>query len=161
MEAFSSLTNDQISFLRGISTTSARYLVVGGYALRHYNCFRRTDDLDIFLERSEPSVDALLFAMSRLNTGDLSKVREHLLREEKKVVWNGVDIFTTMRRLEFQNLFVGRAQVLYEGIHIPVISCDHLKLAKRIALEDPERSSRWHIDREDLECLERQHGKVD
>lgn len=160
MEAFSSLTNDQISFLRRISGTSARYLVVGGYALRHHNCFRRTDDLDIFLERSESSVDALLFALSKLNTGDLSKVREHLLREEKKIVWYGVDIFTTMRQLEFQDLFCGRAQVLYGDIHIPVISCHHLKVAKRIALGDPERSSRWHIDRGDLECLEKQHGKT-
>ncbi len=161
MEAFSSLTGDQTSFLRAISVTDARYLIVGGYALRHHNCDRRTEDLDVFLERSEPSVDALLMALSNLRTGDLSRVREHLLREEKKLVWNGVDLFTTMRQLEFENLFNKRAQASYRGIQIPVISCHHLKLAKRIALLDPERRSRWHIDQEDLECLERQHGEAD
>ncbi len=161
MEAFSTLTGDQTAFLRAISTTDAHYLVVGGYALRHHNCGRSTSDLDVFLERSEPSVDALLRALSSLKTGDLSRVREHLLREEKKIVWNGVDLFTTMRQLEFHKLFNERARASYGGIEIPVISCHHLKLAKRIALSDPERKSRWHIDREDLECLERHHGKAD
>lgn len=161
MEAFSSLTGDQISFLRAISITDARYLIVGGYALRHHNCDRSTDDLDVFLERSEPSVDALLSALWSLKTGDLSKVRKHLLREETKIVWYGVDIFTTMRQLEFQDLFNERARVSYKGIEIPVISCQHLKLAKRIALSDPERTLRWHMDKADLECLERHHGKAD
>ena len=161
MEAFSSLTDDQVSFLRAISNTDARYLVVGGYALRHHNCPRRTEDLDVFLERSESSVDALLVALSSLRTGDLSRARQHLLREDKKLVWNGVDLFTTMRQLDFQVLFNECARATYKGIQIPMISCHHLKLAKRIALNDPERMSRWQADREDLECLERQHGKAD
>jgi hypothetical protein len=161
MEAFSSLSSDQIAFLRAISRTPARYLVVGGYAVRHHKCFRHTEDLDIFLERSESSVDALLLALSSLDTGDVSKVREHLLREEKKIVWNGVDLFTTMRQLEFQNLFDERVQVPYSDICISVISRHHLKLAKQIAIDDPERSSHCHIDREDLKCLKRHDDNVD
>jgi len=36
-----------------------------------------------------------------------------------------------------------------------ILRSDERKLAKRIALEDPERSERWAIDQEDLVCLEK------
>ena len=155
MEAFSSLTVNQVAFLQALAGSSARYLVVGGFAVRYHQCIRHTEDLDIFLERSEPSVDALLSALTRLHAGDLRNVREHLLRQETKITWNGVDLFTTMRKLAFEYLFNGRIEVAYNDFHVPVISLHHLKLAKRIALEDPERSERWAIDQEDLVCLEK------
>jgi len=60
-----------------------------------------------------------------------------------------------MRKLEFEYLFNGRIEVAYNDFHVPVISLHDLKLAKRIALEDPERSERWAIDQEDLVCLEK------
>ena len=122
--------------------------------MRYHRCTRHTEDLDIFLERAESSVDALLVVLGSLQTSSLQKVRDHLLREEKTVVWNKVDVFTTMRKMEFSDLHEERIVVPYLDLKVPVISLRQLKAAKRIALEDPERRARWADDQSDLTCLE-------
>jgi hypothetical protein len=89
------------------------------------------------------------------------KIRDHLLQVEKKIVWHDVDLFSTMRGLPFHQLAQYRESSSFQGIPLSIISKDHLLLSKRLALQDPERSARWHEDQQDIECLERQRESAD
>jgi len=156
-EAFSMLSAHQLSFLNAVSPLQLAYLVVGGFAVRYHNCPRLTQDLDVFVERTESNVDDLILVMSQLGATNLDRARDHLLRTETQTLFHDVELFSSMRGLEFQELFRNRVIVDFQGLKLSVISIHHLKITKRLALQDSERAQRWHIDRQDLECLEKQN----
>jgi len=154
-EAFTLLSTYQSSLLQQITHRGLRYLIVGGFAIRYYGYIRPTVDLDLFVERTSENINVLVSVLSQLGAVNLDKVGDHLLRLDTKVTWRDVDIFTTMKGLQFGDLFYDCTVANFRGIQFPIISKNHLIDTKRLALNDPDRFGYRDIDQEDLEFLEK------
>ena len=154
-KVFALLSTYQSSLLQQITSSGLKYLIVGGFAIRYYGYLRSTEDLDLFIERTANNINVLISALSQLGAINLDKVRDHLLRLDTKVTWRDIDIFTTMKGLQFDDLSHNCKLSKFHNLQLPIISLNHLIDAKRLALNDQERSEHWDIDQKDLEFLEK------
>ena len=154
-KVFALLSTYQSSLLQQITSSGLKYLIVGGFAIRYYGYLRSTEDLDLFIERTANNINVLISALSQLGAINLDKVRDHLLRLDTKVTWRDIDIFTTMKGLQFDDLSHNCTLSKFHNLQLPIISLNHLIVAKRLALNDQERSEHWDIDQKDLEFLEK------
>lgn len=143
------LTDDFREFLRRLDAQRVDYLLIGGYAVALHGYPRATVDLDIWV-RVEPDNAARIVAALRDFGFDSPLLTERLFLQPDQIVRFGVPPFriallTSIAGVDF-DAYRGRAVVLpIDGLTVPVISLDDLKINKRAAGR--------HKDLADLEQL--------
>ena len=122
--------------LESLNSAGAKYLVVGGYAVIHYGYRRATDDLDIWIAIDPDNTAKVAKVLREFGGFSSAAVKPSLFQSEGKVFIFGrepvrVDILTSPDGLDFQSSYARRNTVVWDGINVPLISFEDLKVNKR------------------------------
>ena len=155
-DPLSTLSRLQLDFLAKLARAAVRHVVVGGYAVRCHGHLRDTGDIDVLVDRSRETAQKVLEAFVAIG-GRIPQQQFDLSQPRKKVTYRhsagDIEVLSSMDGLDFDEVFQERLLVSAGDLRVPVISRPHLILAKRLALEDPERSEDAAVDRKDLDAL--------
>ena len=143
------LNQDFKEFIELLNAAEVRYLVVGGYAVALHGYPRYTKDIDIWIERSTQNAERLLSALERFGFGSLGLTVADFL-EPDQVIQLGypprrIDLLTSLSGVSFEPCYAARVEVTLDGVTVPFISLEHLKMNKR--------ASGRYRDLADLESL--------
>ena len=156
--------DDEARLLRAFAAHQVRSIVIGGYAVRFFGCFRAVADLDLVVDPSPDNLVRMEHALSSIGVGNAEDVRK-LFAGPNAARWRWaeghldhyVDLLTSALPFSFADLDGTALLARREGLDLRVISRDQLIVSKREALKDPKRSEEKKVqDREDLQCLEEQ-----
>jgi hypothetical protein len=118
-----------------LNLAEVRYLVLGGYAVNYYGYERTTADLDVWI------------AVDPTNAQNLSKALQHfafpaesvppsiflefgaLIRFGRKPAL--IEILTNPSGIDFASCYSRKAVVNWDGVEVPLISLDDLKVNKK------------------------------
>jgi hypothetical protein len=144
----------EFEFLQKLAEDGAFYLLIGGYALKHFHCGRPTEDVDILMRNSPENAKCIyrvvvtgLGYQPRFNFQDLTRSKKQL-----RVPYNKIDILTSIDGLDFDEAYERRESAVQYGIVIPVISREDLIYVKQLAAADEGRRLR---ELDDIDCLKR------
>jgi hypothetical protein len=143
-----------------LAESSVRFLLIGGHAVRHYAGERTTNDVDVFVDRTQENARRLWAAIVNI-LGHEPDFDWQILAEPKKHIdfapgEPDLDILTTLPELEFETAFGNRLMVTQAGLAVPVIGkLDLIAVKRTIAQRDPKRRQR---ELSDIELLESSAG---
>ena len=145
------LPKDLRDFLAALNDAQVRYMVVGGYATIFHGYFRSTQDIDVWVERTEANYRRLVQAFLRFGMPVFDMTEDVFLLDERHDVFTFgrppacIDLMNKVKGLEFSMAFLGKVVGDVDGIAVPFICKDDLKVAKAAAGR--------HRDLDDLEQL--------
>ncbi|MDX1394758.1 MAG: hypothetical protein R3195_10205 [Gemmatimonadota bacterium] len=145
------MNEDFHDFLDALLDEGVKFLMAGAHALAVHGIPRATGDLDIWIERSPENADRLWRALERFGAPvETLGVTRDDLTTPARVIQIGVrprriDILTDLTGVEFADGWRDRAEVVLEGLDIPVIG--------RATLVENKRATDRLRDRADLESL--------
>jgi hypothetical protein len=118
-----------------LNAASAKYLLVGGYALAVHAVPRFTKDLDVWVEPSSENAVKVMEALhvfgaptKALEDGDLARPG---IVFQMGVPPNRIDIVTSIDGVTFDEAWPDRLSTTYGGEAVPVIGRAHLIRNKR------------------------------
>jgi hypothetical protein len=143
------LTDDFKEFLRLLGANRVEYLLVGGYAVGVHGYPRATVDLDIWVRATPVNAARVLAAVEAFGF-DLPALSPALFVDPRSVVRFGVppfriEVMTSIDGVEYDACRERALECDIDGIVVPVISLEDLKVNKRAAGR--------HKDLADLENL--------
>jgi len=154
MDAFDTLSGAQLDLLFRFTQSSVKYVVIGGYAVRHYGNLRETTDLDLVIDRSKGNVDLVCDAMQDSRISLPASVNDQLRMPNQKCPWFDVEILSSLYGLKFKELFRNRDQLQFGNLTISIIGVEDLIRSKQLAIVDPGRDIRSkETDQNDLAFL--------
>ncbi len=129
------LPRDFSEFLKLLNSKTAKYLLVGGYAVNYYGYSRSTGDLDIWIGLGPENAEVVCSALREF--GFLS-ANPKMLSTPNQIIRMGVpplrlEILTSISGVDFGECYGRRAQVDVDGLAIPVIRLEDLRINKRAA----------------------------
>lgn len=131
------LPSDFREFLKLLDKHSARYVVVGGYAMAIHGRPRYTGDLDIFVASDPANAHAVVNALHEFGfaVGDRE---EALLQQAHNIIELGneplkLQIMTSISGLKFDECFARRLATDVDGVQLPCISREDFIINKRAA----------------------------
>ena len=129
------LNEDYKEMLQCLADESAKFLVVGAYALAAHGYPRATMDIDIWVMPSRDNAAAVLRALRRFGT-PLRGLTLDDLQEDDTIFQIGVaprriDIITGVSGLRFEEAFAHSITINIEGLQVNIPSVDDLILNKR------------------------------
>ncbi len=94
-------------------------------------------------------------ALAAMPSDQPERIIEHLSRvgNVRKVRWEDVELFSCMPGLNSTSVLTGSVTIPLGRVQVPVMSRDHLLLAKRFASTASNRGAKAEVDREDLTAL--------
>ena len=131
------LTDDFREFLRLLSARGVDYLLVGGYAVGLHGYPRATVDLDIWVRATSANAERIVDALKDFGFEGPS-LEADLFTNPRSIVRFGVppfriEVMTAIDGVEY-DVCRGRAVAFdMDGLHVPVISLDDLKVNKKAA----------------------------
>lgn len=119
-----------------LNSARVKYLVLGGYAVNHYGHHRATKDLDIWIAADAQNAERVSRVMQEFGGFALKQVAPHLFERLGQAFMFGrepvrVDLLTGPSGVEFDKCYARRNIVEWDGIRVPLISFDDLKINKR------------------------------
>lgn len=126
-----------------------KYLVIGGIASVLYGVPRATFDLDILIEASTDNAQHLLNALEMAGLGTPSLISaDEILANEITVFkdYVRIDVQTSTPGVKFDEAWLRRETMEFQGQQLNVLSKDDLIASKRAAGRD--------VDLEDVRLLE-------
>lgn len=131
------LDQDFKEFLRFCGNHNVSYLIVGGYALAAHGHPRFTKDLDVWLQSNSENAKRLMEALNDFGFGDLDLSEETFI-EPNIVVQLGyppkrIDLLTSVEGVEFDDCFARAVFFDIDGLQVPFINIDDLKINKSAA----------------------------
>jgi predicted nucleotidyltransferase len=129
------LQHDLKEFLRLLSDHHVEYLLIGGYAVSYHGYPRTTDDMDIWIERSQENAEKMIATLEAFGFGGTSmKPEQFLLPDQITRMGNRplqIEILTTISGLDFAAAYAKRVVDAIDGVSISLISSEDLKTNKR------------------------------
>jgi hypothetical protein len=124
-------------FIALLNGHDVRYLIIGGFAFSFYAEPRYTKDIDILIENSHENADNLIKALQVFGFTDTALSQKDFL-ESGQVIQLGVepvriDILTSIKGIDFRNLWKDRVAGRYGDIKVWFISKNDLIRIKRIS----------------------------
>ncbi|MCW5850603.1 MAG: nucleotidyltransferase [Anaerolineae bacterium] len=132
-----------------------KYVVIGGIAAILHGVPRTTFDLDILIEATPENAQRLLDAMLDANLGTAALTTPEQLLSREIVIFNDrvrIDVQTSTPGISFDEAWVKRETMEYQGRTFYVVSREDLIASKRAAGR--------RIDLEDIRLLEQQDDDV-
>ena len=149
---------------KSLNKAKVKYVVAGGVAVVLYGFLRYTKDVDLIVHLEEKNLTRLFDTLLKIGyrpkvpvTKDQfidAKTRKKLQKEKGMIVFSfyhksnpfkAIDMFVK-EPIKFSSLYKKRCKIRVEGIIIPLISLDHLRILKK-------RAGRAH-DLDDLDQLD-------
>jgi predicted nucleotidyltransferase len=146
---------DFAEFFALLNKHKARYCVVGSYAVAFHAKPRYTKDIDILIEASQKNAKKMVGALNEYGFQSL-RLSEKDFSTKDKIIQLGyepvrIDIMTSLEGCEFEEAWKNKVRGKYGTEDVFFMGIDDLIKTKKI--------SRRHIDRHDLELLERAKRK--
>jgi predicted nucleotidyltransferase len=143
------LTDDFKEFLKLLTESDVRYLLIGGYAVGYYGYSRTTADMDIWVEVSPENAKKLVAVFKNFGFND-PKLNPDLFVDQKKIIRIGnppvrIEVLLDIDGVEFEECYKNRQIVEIDNQEIPLISLYHLRKNKK--------ASGRHKDIDDLNNL--------
>lgn len=148
---------------RALNKAGVKYVVAGGVAVVLYGFLRYTKDVDLVVHLEENNLARLFDALLKIGYHPKvpvikeqfidAKIRKRWQKEKGMIVFSfyhkndpfkAIDMFVE-EPIRFSLLYKNRTIVKSEGVRVPLISLDHLRILKK-------RAGRPH-DLDDLEQL--------
>lgn len=131
------LSNDFRDLLILFKSYGVEFLVIGGYALAAHGCPRATQDIDLFVNRTDENANRVIDALIEFGHADAKEYKAELSSADVVVRFgnppNRVDILTTVAGVEFEPAYASRLHVKSGEIEVPVLSREYLVQSKRAA----------------------------
>jgi predicted nucleotidyltransferase len=129
------LNQDFRELLALLGRHDVRFLVVGGYSVALHGHPRYTKDLDLWILADATNADRLLHALDAFGFGSLG-LSSSDFTTPGQVVQLGVapariDLLTSLTGVDFDACWSRRVNVEVDGLRLPVISLDDLRVNKR------------------------------
>lgn len=129
------LPPDFKEFLRLLNEHDVEYLLIGGYAVGYYGYVRATADIDVWIARNENNAEKTVGALREFGF-DVPGLSAELFLQAGNIVRMGVppfriEILTSLSGVEFEDCFKQCVVDTFDGVEIPVISLEHLKINKK------------------------------
>ena len=129
------ISSDFKDIVRALSSSRARYLVVGGVAVIEYTEPRYTKDLDLWVEPSLENAQRVLLALKKFGA-PLAGVSAKDFTNERLVFQMGVepvriDILMGLEGVTFEKAWADRKVVRWGRLSVPVMSAAHLVANKK------------------------------
>ncbi|MBL7995122.1 nucleotidyltransferase [bacterium] len=143
------LPDDFKELLKLFNKHRVKYLLIGGYAVAHYGYVRATQDMDLWISIVSSNAAKTVKALVEFGF-DSSALSEDIFLKPHQVIRMGVpplriEILTTISGVQFDLCYERRKEISIEGILIPIIDVEDLKVNKKAAGR--------HSDLNDLENL--------
>jgi hypothetical protein len=124
-------------FIALLNGHDVRYLIIGGFAFSFYAEPRYTKNIDILIENSHENAGNLIKALQVFGFTDTALSQKDFL-ESGQVIQLGVapvriDILTSIKGIDFRNLWKNRVAGRYGDIKVWFISKDDLIRIKRMS----------------------------
>lgn len=121
-------------FLRLLNDHEVEYLLIGAWPVIHYGYVRATGDLDVWIGMSSENATKVLKALTDFGFGSCLPDRVKLLTPDR-IIRMGVEphrieISTTIDGVEFDRCFARRHWVDLDGVEVPMIHLEDLRLNK-------------------------------
>ncbi len=129
------LPSDFRDFLKLLNSRNVRYLLIGGYAVGYHGYSRATADMDLWIDIDPDNAARVVAALLEFGFAS-AELETALFLEEGKIVRMGVpplriEILTTISGVSFRDCYSHRVTAQIDGLEVPVISLEHLKINKR------------------------------
>ena len=124
------LHKDFKEFLESLIEKDVRFLVVGGYAVTWHGRPRNTEDIDIFIDRSEDNAKKITEALENFGALEKGKTDSAIFTHHDRIFQMGlrpwkIDIFTHIPGVEFSACYENRVFWEISELRIPMISLYH------------------------------------
>lgn len=168
------LSPSYITFLALLNAYQVAYLLVGGFAVRHYGHLRSTDDLDIWISTSTENALRLVEVCKAFSprmptlTPEIFQnenhlitiilppirvsVREPIIGRQPKVLdqmdgdhSDHIELLTVQSGVSFADCFAERVVVEIDGVAVNLISLDHLKAIKQAGNRPKDLNDLQHL----------------
>lgn len=128
------LPPDFKEFLQLLNSKSVEYLLIGGYAVAHYGYVRATADMDIWLAASEGNAAKAVAALREFGF-DTPELSADLFLQPGNIVRLGeppirIELLTSVSGVTFAECYAQRVTAVLDGVEVPVISLEDLKVNK-------------------------------
>ena len=128
---------DYEEFLELLNKHNVRYCIVGAFALAFHARPRYTKDLDILVEPTTDNAKKLLIALDEFGFGSLNLAVEDF-STQGNIIQLGyepvrIDIITSIRGLEFSDIWKSRLQGPYGEQTVNFIDRQHLIRSKKLS----------------------------
>jgi len=137
------LPKNFLEFSKLLNDHKVKYLIVGGYAVIHHGYPRSTVDFDVFVEMTRINAKRLSKAIADFGFDPAEYSPEFFLRPSSILMigrepWR-IDIFTTIKGLDFKTAHKSRVLLSVGGVPIPFVSKADLITSKKAANRDRDR----------------------
>ncbi len=128
------LDQDFREFIESFATHDVRFLIIGGYAMAAHGHPRYTKDLDVWVRVDPDNASRILAALEDFGFGSLGLTAEDFL-DTDVVVQLGhepkrIDILTFATGLQFDDSYLRRVTMTFDGIDVAVVGIDDLRVNK-------------------------------
>lgn len=135
------LSNYEREFLRALHEEKARFLIVGGRAVRLYCPSRQTTDLDLLVGYDGENLASTMAAMGRVDPRYFRrKLAEGAARPGIQAPvdtqGNHADVLTSIPGVDFEEAWAARRTLTDQGIEIHFMSIEHLIANKQAQADD-------------------------
>jgi len=128
------LENDFVDFVKLCNQYKLKYLVIGGYAVSVHGYPRSTKDLDICIELSQANAEKMVRVINDFGFGSLKLTTEDFLKTNFVTQLGHepirIDILNDLDGVNFEEAWLNKKMVNYEGVIIPFIGYNELLKVK-------------------------------
>lgn len=148
---------DLLELLESLQSHSVDFLVVGSTALAVHARPRYTEDLDLWLRRTEENTHRLVAALQDFGFAVREDDFQRFWQQDRQMVTLGakpqaVDLLNFMADDAFEDAWERRVEADLAGVRVAIIGLEDFVRAKRAAGRNK--------DLRDLDLLEEVHGKL-
>lgn len=128
------LPPDFKEFLKLLNDKEVDYLLIGGYAVAFYGYPRATNDIDVWIAINPNNAERIVTALREFGF-DSPDLSTNLFLIEDRIIRMGmppmrIEIATTISGVNFEECYKERITGEIDGVSIPIISLNHLKVNK-------------------------------
>ena len=137
------LQKNFLEFSQQLNAHNVKYLIVGGYAVVYHGYPRSTVDFDVFVEMTKANAKRLSKAITSFGFDPKEYSADFFLTPSSILMigrepWR-IDIFTTIKGLEFKEAYKKRVYFEADGIKIPFVDRGDLIRSKKASNRDRDR----------------------
>jgi predicted nucleotidyltransferase len=146
---------DLLELLRLLRSHEVRFLVVGSTALAIHARPRFTEDIDLWLERTEQNTTRLAAALREFGISVEDRILQPFWKEDRQMITLGakpqaIDLLNFLGNDSFDSAWSRKIGTRLEGIEVDVIGLEDFIRAKQVAGRPKDLA--------DLEILKEVHG---